>query len=248
MGSAGSGIVGITRVRNESLILEDTLRHYLSRCDRVLVYDDASTDETTDIAESFDRVTLIRGETWHTNRRAEETRHRNLLLEQVRTMGAEWCLCFDADERLVGDLPIPTDDVNGYRVRLFDGYLTEEFQNPYTGGDLGRLPRMWGPEYRDILTFFRVSASRFVGDGNRCPRTQGRIDPSGVMVKHYGKCLSVEHWEETCDYYSSPLWPDRYRNKWSARKGKAIHTQSDFGRPLMTWEELMENRSVWRPI
>ena len=49
-------LVGITRVRDESLILEDTLQHFLARVDRVLLYDDCSTDNTVEIARSFDRV------------------------------------------------------------------------------------------------------------------------------------------------------------------------------------------------
>src|SRR5690606_18408987 len=76
-------IVGITRVRNESLILADTLHHYLQHCDRILLYDDCSTDATAQIAESFDRVTVIRGDEWREDRRAEETRHRGLLLEMA---------------------------------------------------------------------------------------------------------------------------------------------------------------------
>ena len=54
-------------------------------------------------------------------------------------------------------------------------------------------------------------------------------------VKHYGKAISVEEWEKTCDYYAE--WPEPYGSKWAARRGKAIHTESDFGRPLILWED-----------
>lgn len=232
-------IVGITRVRNEALILADTLQHFLARVDHVLLYDDASTDATPEIAGSFDRVTVTRGTEWRQDRPAEEVRHRALLLEQARAMGATWALCFDADERLEGTLPALTAD--GYRFRLFDGYMTDDLQAPYAGGALADLPRLWGPEYRDILMLFRVERSRFIGRDNRCPHTEGRIELADVQVRHYGKCLSVEHWEETCAYYASPLWPERYRAKWEARKGKAIHTRSDFGRPLYPWRDVAAN-------
>ena len=237
-------LIGITRVRNEALIIADTLRHYLERCDHVLLYDDASTDDTAEIAAAFDRVTVTRGQEWRQDRTAEETRHRGLMLEQARAMGADWCLCFDADERLVGDLPDLTAD--GYRFRLFDGYLTDDRRALYDGGELADLPRMWGPEFRDILILFRVSNARFVGDDRREPVLSGRVDLAPVFVKHFGKCLSVEHWSETCAYYSTPLWPDRYRLKWEARKGKAIHTTvSDFGGALQTWGDLMRNPQSW---
>lgn len=228
-------LIGITRVRNEGLILADTLEHFLGICDQVVLYDDASTDETPEIAAGFDRVLVIRGTEWRKDRRAEETRHRALLLDKARRLGGEWCLCFDADERLEGDLPDLSAD--GYRFRLFDGYLTQDRCEPYTGGALAALPRLWGPEYRDILMLFRVDRSRFVGMDNRCPRTEGRIEQAGVRVRHYGKCLSVAHWEDTCDYYAQHF-PEPYRSKWAARRGKAIHSESDFGRPLYRWRDV----------
>ncbi|MBU4555275.1 MAG: hypothetical protein KJ747_00185, partial [Actinobacteria bacterium] len=55
-------------------------------------------------------------------------------------------------------------------------------------------------------------------------------------VKHYGKAISIAEWEVTCDYYIENF-PEPYRSKWSARKGCAIHTESDFARPLMSWED-----------
>lgn len=236
-------IIGITRVRNESLIIADTLRHYLQRCDRILLYDDCSDDSTAEIAASFDRVQVIAGDYWRPDRRPEETRHRGLLLERARGLGAEWCLCFDADERLVGDLPDLSAD--GYEFRLFDGYLTEHTQAPYLDGELADLPRMWGPEYRDILILFRVERSKFIGDGNRCPRTMGRIERADVYVKHFGKCISVQQWEETCDYYTGPSWPSHYRCKWEARRGRAIHQRSDRGNKLRTWNDLMRKPHRW---
>ena len=42
-------IIGITRVRNESLILRDTLDHISNYVDAIIAYDDASTDQTLDI-------------------------------------------------------------------------------------------------------------------------------------------------------------------------------------------------------
>ena len=228
-------ITGITRVRNESLIIADTLAHFLGYCESVILYDDASDDDTAEIAESFDRVTVIRGTEWRADRRAEETRHRALLLEQVST---PWVLCFDADERLVGDLPHLA--AGGYRFRLFDGYLTKDRQTPYTSGQLSELPRMWGPEYRDILMLFRKDAAVYQGMDKREPLVRGRVELASTQVKHFGKCLSVEHWEETCLYYSTH-WPEPYKSKWEGRKGKAIHTKSDFGRPLYRWRDVNQH-------
>ena len=225
-------MIGITRVRNESLIIEDTLRHFLGVCDEILLLDDDSTDNTAAIAESFDRVRVLR-DTWRTDRMLENTRHRRLLSNWARSLGAEWVLCFDADERLEGDLPDLTADA--YRFRLFDGYLTEGSE-PYTGGELASLGRQWGPEYRDIVFLYRPECAVWNRPGMRAPEIRGRVEDAPVHVKHFGKCLSVSHWEETCDYYIEhfPQW----RAKWTRRKGKAIHDSSDFGRALYPWGEV----------
>jgi glycosyltransferase involved in cell wall biosynthesis len=226
-------ITGITRVRNESLIIEDTMKHFLKYCDNIIVYDDKSEDQTPDICAGFKNVTVIRGKEWSLNRQWEETRHRALLLSHVKT---DWVLCFDADERLFGDLPDLTHD--GYRFKLFDGYMTEDLKMEYLQGSLENLPRMWGPERRDILMLFRKDKSRYVGLDQREPVVQGHVETTQTFVKHFGKCLSVDHWEETCDYYST-YFPEPYKSKWEARKGKAIHTKSDFGRELYTWDEVI---------
>lgn len=231
-------MIGITRVRNESLIIEDTLRHALARVDAVILYDDCSTDRTAEIAADFARVDVIRGRDWRADRRGEETRHRALLLERARRRGADWVWCFDADERIEGDFPDLTAD--GYRFRLFDGYLTEARREPYAGGPLAALPRMWGPEYRDILMLFRASRAAFIGQDRREPRLRGRIERAEVRVKHFGKCISVGQWEETCAYYAGH-WPEPYRSKWEARKGRAIHMTSDFGNPLYPWTEVAQH-------
>ena len=240
-------LIGITRVRNEALIIADTVEHYLECCDRIVLYDDCSTDETVAIAQAAGGryIDIIRGDAWHSNRPAEETRHRHLVLNRASTLGARWCLCFDADERLVGKLPPLNGD--GYRFRLFDGYLTKERREHYTTGDLSTLPRMWGPEYRDILILFRTDKARYEGLDRREPILRGKISLAPVMVKHYGKCLSIEHWESTCAYYATHF-PEPYRSKWEARKGKAIHSKSDFCRNLYNWKELMQHQTDWRRL
>lgn len=240
-------LIGITRVRNEALIIGDTIRHYLECCDRIVLYDDCSTDPTVEIArEAGGRyIEIIHGDQWRLDRPAEETRHRLIALHRARSLGATWCLCFDADERLDGELPSLTGD--GYRFRLFDGYLTETRQKLYAGGDLASLPRMWGPEFRDILILFRTKNADYRGLDRREPVLTGDIRLAPVKVKHYGKCLSVQQWEETCEYYTRHF-PEPYKSKWAARKGQAIHTRSDFGRDLHTWTELMCREDLWRRL
>ena len=67
---------------------------------------------------------------------------------------------------------------------------------------------------------------------------------TGLFCQHYGKSLSIEHWEETCDYYIKHFPFDTYGRKWTERKGKAVHTESDFGRPLYEWGERLFANAV----
>ena len=241
-------IVGITRVRDESLIIGDTIRHFLKYCDQIILYDDCSTDDTVAIAQQAGgkRIRIIPGDRHRPDRQMENTRHRAILLNHARQMGGEWCLCFDADERLIGELPPLEGD--GFQFRLFDGYLTKDRQEmPEAGGRLSLVPRLWGPEYRDILMLFRIDKAAYRGTGRREPLLDGEIALAPVMVKHFGKCISIEQWEETCNYYCEGF-PGPFRTKWAARRGKAIHTMSDFNRYLFEWEHLMGTPSAWVKI
>lgn len=246
-------LIGLTRVRNESLIIADTIAHFLTYCPHVILYDDCSVDDTVEIAAiaGGDDITIIHGDEWRPGRTLEETRHRDILLKRAKQMGADWCLYLDADERLIGKLP----ELKGsaFKFRLFDGYLTPDRQEHYSGGDLAGLPRMWGSEFRDIIMLFRASEARYAGSpragrepiisGPITDRSFGLCNLANVVVKHYGKCLSIAHWEETCAYYAQHF-PEPYRSKWAARVGKAIHTLSDFGSELYTWNELMVRQYI----
>ena len=115
-------------------------------------------------------------------------------------------------------------------MKLFDFYITPEDVNK------NYLERKWiGPEYRNILIAFRnIPGLKYSMPDQRSPFVLGKIIIDGY-VKHYGKAISVKQWEDTCEYYSA--WFPKYAAKWEARKGKAVHTKSDFGRDLITWEE-----------
>ena len=61
-------------------------------------------------------------------------------------------------------------------------------------------------------------------------------------VRHYGKAISVEEWERTCDYYAHHTAEPGLAEKWAARRGKAVHEYwtSDFGNKLIRWRERHE--------
>lgn len=245
-------LIGITRVRNEALILQDALNYVGNHVDAIVAYDDASTDRTLEILREHPKVALVvTNRSWEADveaRRIAEGRHRGLLLQTAREhLQFDWIFCFDPDERVTGDLrgfmeATHSTDYDGVRIQLFDAYMTPGDQAPYQADrELLGFRRFFGPERRDILMLWR----------NRLEFIFAKREPGGVVnvrtglyCQHYGKSLSVDHWEETCDYYIRHFPFDTYGRKWLERKGRAIHTQSDFQRPLYEWGDTLFANAV----
>lgn len=229
--------LGITRVRNEEVILQSTLDRLKPHLDGVIAFDDASDDNTMSILKGDPFVIgIMRNMNWASDpmeRMKLESEQRTNLYQFALTQRPDWVLYFDADEHIYFD-NIDWQSQHSYFFRLFDVYITPEdkYKN-FINRD------MIGCEYRDIPMLFRPSkVKRFY---NRLP--QGLNSPiMGGTVKHFGKGISVGHWEETCDYYINHLHEvgatgETISDKWRKRKGKAIHTESDFGNPLIHWNE-----------
>lgn len=240
-------IIGLTRIRNEEDIIKDTLDHWGKICDGgIIVYDDVSTDKTVSICESHPAVRkVIKGEKWNSNRAVAEYEHRDRLLEESDTLGvkeSDWLVYFDADERIyltdIGRFIFNSSNVDAIKCRLLDVYITEEDKDSYY------LDRDYvGPEYRDILFFFRrrVALGYSHPDQRECSLIKSANVIQTGFIKHFGKGISIKQWEDTCDYYSNHF--PMYAEKWRKRKGKAIHTESDFGRPLVKFSDVTKGKA-----
>jgi len=239
-------IIGMVRERNESLLLGDTLDHLSQFVDAIVVFDDASTDDSVEIAMNHPAVIeVIQSKFWRKeNRIWEEASNRKKLLSRARKYNPQWLFYCDADERFEGDIKnflrneCPAE-VDSIRISLFDAYITENDQEPYTKGEkLYNFRAMFGPERRDIIMLWRNKPNVvFNQKDGREPQNISKNQITKFTCQHYGKSLSIQQWEETCDYYISHF--PKYRDKWKARKGKAIHHKSDFGRKLYAWSEVM---------
>lgn len=239
-------IIGITKVRNEAHILKDTLDKWAPFCTGgIVIYDDKSTDETVAIAKAHPAVIdVLEGDFWDPDREKAEWFNRQMALERAQQRAhlsgkgpKTWFVYFDADEHPYnfedyGMFDNP--DINAIAMRLYDIYITpEDVDKKYT-------ERQWiGPEFRTIPFFFRnMPGIRYHLPDQRIVTMPnvGQIPIHGD-IKHYGKGFSVEHWEETCDYYIK-FWP-KYSDKWRQRKGKAVHADylSDFGNKLIRFSD-----------
>ncbi len=241
-------IFGVCRIRNEQDIIESTLSHVSGLVDEIYVYDDHSIDQTIEICKYFDKVKrIIRSKSWEPDPRKrqtlEGTQRQRIFLEAFKN-NPDWIYYFDADEYADFDgVDFENKQVGAYKMRLFDFYITPEDRTHHY------LDRKFiGPEFRDILTLFRPTVrTRF---GSRVPSGFSGCVKTGGFIKHYGKAISVQQWEETCDYYINHLFEKQPGNstisqKWTDRKGKAVHNGiSDFGRPLITWKDRHNDKLI----
>ena len=175
-------LVAMTRMRNEALILPDTLDHLADQVDAIVAYDDASTDDTVDILRRHPKVALIvANRSWEADvdaRKRAEGRHRGLLLDMARAdLPHRWMFCFDPDERVTGHVRsfvegLDADACDAVRVKLFDAYITPEDCEPYRPDrPLLHFRRFYGPEQRDILMLWRNHAGIGFAEGDgRTPR------------------------------------------------------------------------------
>lgn len=233
-------IYGLLRVRNEEHLILDTLNHLSTFCNGgIFVYDDCSNDRTPEICEKYPNVIkVIRGKTWDKNRERAEYENRAAILNEAKKIASveDWFVYLDADERIEYDwkrLYFFPNDVIAVRMKLFDFYITpEDVAKPYYER------KKIGPEYRKIIMAFRNLPTleyKYMDQREVVLGKEGVIAEEGY-VRHYGKAVSVEEWEKTCDYYANHF--PKYSEKWKKRKGKAIHHNvSDFGNPLITWDE-----------
>lgn len=238
-------IIGLTKIRNEEKIIKETLDHWGSYCTGgIYIVDDASTDKTRAICREHPAVkAVLETEYWDADRERAEYVNRQRVLDRAKQDATEedWFVYFDADERLYfHDWYLMFEKgVGAIACRLYDVYITPEDAN------LSHRERKWvGPEYRTIVFFFKNSP--YLGYNKPDQRIVDlpgdiKVIVSGI-VKHFGKGLSVEHWEETCNFYID-FWP-KYACKWLARKGKAIKHNylSDFGNKLIKFNDVLSGR------
>lgn len=243
-------IVGITRIRNEEKVIGHTLNHLKSFCDTILVYDDCSNDNTVEVCKKNGIVSeVIENKIWEKDpkKRLElEGTQRDEVYRRCLNYNPDWVYYFDADEFIEFHKPsLFGITANAIRCRFFDFYITEEDVNKHF------LERQYcGLEYREIITLFRPEMG--LNFPHREPFIPNKKEFTLGKVKHYGKAVSVEEWEKTCDYYANHLYEvnngQLISEKWKKRKGKAIHKKSDFNTDLITWKQTDDTNLITKML
>ena len=89
-------IAGLTS-KDEDWIIDRTLNSLVQYCEKVIVYDDGSTDNTEDICRSYDNVVWVVREK-HDPLIREEAKQRLELINMLGEYDPEYVLLLDADE------------------------------------------------------------------------------------------------------------------------------------------------------
>ena len=245
-------IIGLVKTRNNGALLKNCLDHAFNICDHIIVLDDASTDLETKklwniLPKLYARLVLLENKTWEEGfREPFETIHRQKLLDTARELFGEniWLYYFDADECIINPQSLRfrvqnnSSHLDGIKITLFDAHATPDDCEDYKDNKLLNFRKWFDPIPRHILMLWKNKPEvNFIGIDKREPEVRGRVEIGG-FCQHYGKALSKKLWEEKCDYYVKHF-SKHYQNKWQARKGKYIHTTSDFGKPLQLWKDLI---------
>jgi len=239
----------LSRMRNEALLLPDFLKHIDPFIDEAFFFDDCSEDNTVEILRAYPKTKEVLRNYFHNpDQSFVQTAQRKMLLENYRNSkdSGGWFILIEPDERINFNFDMLEEydrqNIDMVYFRLFDAYITPEDQKPYEGEKLWNFRKYFGPEYRNIGFLFRKNAAFYDVATTNCrqPYVNGKTTVDG-LAQHYGKSLSIKQWEDNCDYYTRSV--PALAEKWSARRGKAIHEVSDFNRPLYTWKQIISKKN-----
>ena len=214
-------IVAMLPVRNEAGRRLPLVLDQLSRLtDTIVVYDDASTDETPDVCRSYAKVAYFRGDApWFERDESQLRRH---LWHLAVAHEPDWLLALDADELFEDQVYdqwhalMAQDDYDVIAFRLFDFWKSTTHV---------RVDGSWNPWYRFTPLLVRYQAALPDACAPR-PVHCGRFPLAYQWVPAFQSSLRVRHygWARAEDHLRKYLF---YRDRDLAFSGRvADHTES----------------------
>ncbi|MHB1611761.1 MAG: glycosyltransferase family 2 protein [Sulfobacillus sp.] len=202
-------VISMLPVRNEAARwLRATLEQLSILTDRIVVFDDASADDTADFCKSYPKVRYYRGDIpWFEQNEAELRRH---LWELATYENPEWILALDADElfeeRATLELPwlLNQEDYDAVAFRIFDFWK---------GTEQVRTDGAWNPWNRFSPLLVRYD-STLSPDWMAQPIHCGRFPLSyrdrvtfysHLRVQHFGWARGDEHLKKYLFYRERDL-------------------------------------------
>ncbi|MBV7339353.1 glycosyltransferase family 2 protein [Chloroflexi bacterium TSY] len=180
------------RIKNEAAYIHEVLSSVLTLCQRVLILDDHSTDESVAICRSFgERITIFSSPF----EGLDEARDKNYLLQKIIEVNPEWVLWIDGDEVLeqsgadkIMDAVNHNNHTNVYSLRI--AYLWNDAHHVRVDGIYGQFRRPSLFRLRgQSLSRLQFAASGYGGNfhcGNVPQGLVGNTQVLDVRLKHYG--------------------------------------------------------------
>jgi glycosyltransferase involved in cell wall biosynthesis len=180
------------RIKNEAKHIHEVLSRALLLCQRVFVFDDHSTDETSIICKSFgERVTVFSSPF----EGFDEARDKNYLLKKIIDTNPEWVLWIDGDEVLERNGPQILKAATGsaravgaYYLRI--AYVWNDSQHVRIDGIYGQFKRLSLFRLKDQPVHRLCFPTTGFGGNLHCGNVpQGLIGESrdlDVRLKHLG--------------------------------------------------------------
>jgi hypothetical protein len=200
-------VLGAMRIKNEAAWIRESIESQLPICQKILVLDDHSTDETRNIVRSFgDRCVLFES----TFEGVSEGRDKRFLLMELIAENPDWALWIDGDEALEPRAPeilaqeMQRADVSAYCLQML--YFWDSLTQIRVDGVYGRLHRFSlfriRGEDTGALVFPQGSGEADLHNGGNCPHgTKGLRTQSAARIKHYGY-LTREERQRKYEFYN----------------------------------------------
>ena len=190
-------IVGALLARNEAApdrYLRRALSNAASLCDKIVVLDDGSDDQTADICEEFGQVVRRpAGAGWWAS--GEEWRAREMLWQIASNVGASHIYIFDADHELLNitrnDLRLLTrSNKLAWCCPLYDCWESDEQMRVDGFWQAHMHPRPWLFAAKPYDVWRPVWSERGIHAGhfplNHSTPAEWGMMPPGVAIRHLG--------------------------------------------------------------
>jgi glycosyltransferase involved in cell wall biosynthesis len=176
----------VLQLRNESAYLEGCLAHLRDHVDGFIALDDGSTDDTPRILRAESRLLDCITHPARPDHVWNELENKRQLLQRAKSLGADWVLCCDADERyetaflqrlhgIAGRFPAAS-------AACFYVKLRELWDTPAHY----RVDGIWGEKAR--ARFFSLPEAIEYG---RNPALHGEWFPE--HTRRHGRMLHIDH-------------------------------------------------------
>lgn len=185
------GVALLKNEANENRWLSTFITQMNLLCDRVVILDDCSTDDTAEICKAYGcEVHKNKTSLWGVNELEARQKAWNLVIEKANDL--DWIICLDCDELipqeffayLSWNLKFMYDfDVDSIGLRLFDMWSKTHYRND----------KWWTAHYRYwpmIVRYFNDKEYKWSDKSLHCGRfpmnAAKKMMPSNIPIRHMG--------------------------------------------------------------